>query len=401
MSETIALKRAQAALDEIAKAARGEWPQPLDLEYLAEAEPQPPRFIIPDWLPAGYATLLAGHGGIGKSAIALFLAVCIALGLYFCGLPVVRQRILYLSCEDRAAVLHWRLTRICRHLGVDMAALHGWLSILDLVGHDALLWAPDARTGAAITPGLAMLSERMEQAQAEVLVVDGVADVFGGNENSRSDVKQFVNALVGLVPAESGAVLLLGHVAKAASTAGAAGDGYSGSTGWHNSVRERWYLYPESAAGDDEGIERGSLKLELQKSNLGGVGQALRFRWDEAAHLFVGEQVAGATALDLKLRDKDEQHGILAALSGCESASIIVPAAMTGQRTAFHVLSQRPEMPDSLRQGTPAKRRFWRQIEALRQMGFVEEASYRRKCGHLGAQFSLTTEGKRRIGEWQ
>ncbi|MCK6385688.1 MAG: AAA family ATPase, partial [Rhodocyclaceae bacterium] len=65
-----------------------EWPASLDLEVLAEREPEPPKFIVPDWLPCGYATLLAGHGGVGKSGIALTLAVCIAAGVPFFGLHV-------------------------------------------------------------------------------------------------------------------------------------------------------------------------------------------------------------------------------------------------------------------------------------------------------------------------
>src|SRR5690242_16561199 len=56
----------------------GAGPSPLDLEALAERNPEPPKFIVADWLPCGYATLLAGHGGVGKSGIALHLAVCIA-----------------------------------------------------------------------------------------------------------------------------------------------------------------------------------------------------------------------------------------------------------------------------------------------------------------------------------
>ena len=31
------------------------WPLGLDLEALAEREPEKPRFIMPDWLPVGYA----------------------------------------------------------------------------------------------------------------------------------------------------------------------------------------------------------------------------------------------------------------------------------------------------------------------------------------------------------
>ena len=378
-----------------------EWPASLDLEVLAEREPEPPKFIVPDWLPCGYATLLAGHGGVGKSGIALTLAVCIAAGVPFFGLHVERRRVLYLSCEDREQVLHWRLARICAHLGLSLGSLHGWLEVIDLVGADAVLWGLDTRTGAAITPAMALLEERMRDYQTEVLIGDGISDLFAGNENARSEVKRFVNALVGLVSANTGAVLLVGHVSKPSSTAGANGDGYSGSTGWHNSVRARWYLYPETADNDDgeRNEKTGALLLDLQKSNLGRTDQTIRFRWDADAHLFVGEEVAGMTEFDRRHRDREEQRGVLRALNACVKSEIVVPAATTGQRTAFHVLTQRPEFPASLRAGKPGKRRFWKQIEALRQMRLVEEGSYRRANRHLTAHLVITTEGMRQCAE--
>lgn len=98
----------------------GTWPVPLDLREMARHDPEPPPMIIPDWLPCGYATMLAGHGGAGKSGIALQLAVNIALGLDWCRLPVEQRRVLYLSCEDRERALHWRLRRICDHADVDI-----------------------------------------------------------------------------------------------------------------------------------------------------------------------------------------------------------------------------------------------------------------------------------------
>jgi RecA-family ATPase len=71
------------------------------------------------------------------------------------------------------------------------------------------------------------------------LFVDGISDTYGGNENVKTDVKRYVNALVGLIPPVTGAVVLEGHVAKPAATNGQTTEGYSGTTGWHNSVRAR------------------------------------------------------------------------------------------------------------------------------------------------------------------
>ena len=377
------------------------WPESLDLEALAEREPEPPRFIIQDWLPAGYATLFAGHGGIGKSGVALHLAVCIAAGRAFFGLETERRRVLYLSCEDRERVLHWRLTRICKHLTIDLGSLRGWLEVIDLVGSDAILFDKDPRTGATFTPALGHLQERMREHQSEVLFVDGVADTFAGNENSRGEVKRFVNRLVALIPPDDGAVVLIGHVAKPASTAGANGDGYSGSTGWHNSARARWYLYPETVQGEDgERAKRsGDLILELQKSNLGCADQSMRVTWDESEKLFIGRGITNATASELNRRARLEQDGIVAAIKSCADNGIVIPVAMQGPRTAFHVLCQRPEFPDSLRNGTQAKRRFLRHLEWLRQSHEIEECEYRRSNRHIGAQIVLASAAKSQANE--
>jgi RecA-family ATPase len=329
--------------------------------------------------------------------------VCVAAGVPFFGLEVARRRVLYLSCEDRESVLHWRLSRIVSHLSIDLASLRGWLEIIDLVGADSILWERDPRTGNAITSAYVRLQERMSEHQTEVLMIDGISDSFAGNENARTEVKRYVNGLVALIPPDTGAVLLVGHVSKPGSTAGANGEGYSGSTGWHNTCRARWYLYPEATEGEDGArAERtGDLILELQKSNLGRTDQSIRFAWDDDAHLFIGREVVGATHFDRMHRDKAERQGILAALQACAASNppIVVPAAMQGQRTGYNTLSLRTEFPDSMRAGKPAKRRFWRQIEALRQMHAIEECEYRRSNRHVTAQFVLTPEGVRQCAE--
>lgn len=375
---------------QIKQSATQTWPQPLDLEALAEREPEPPRFIVADWLPCGYATLLAGHGGVGKSGIALHLTVCIAAGVPFFGIEVQRRRSSYLACEDREGLLHWRLARICRHVGVNLASLRAWLDVRDLVGRDSVLWERDPRTGYTMTPAYAALAHSIEEQATEFLVVDGISDTFGGNENAKTEVKRYVNALIAPLPPDRGATLLVGHIAKPAASGIATTEGYSGTTGWHNSVRARWYLFPETRQGEDgERPERtGDLILELQKSNMGRMDQQMRFAWDEAAHLFLGREIVGATAADRADRDRIEQDSILAALRACSEP---VPAATSGQRTAYHVLAARPEFAASLRSGKPSRQRFWRHVEALRQMRLVEEASYRRSNRHLGSKLVLTS----------
>jgi RecA-family ATPase len=361
------------AYADAAETTRSSWPAPLDLRALLGTPAEQPQMIIPDWLPAGYATLLAGHGGAGKSSIALRLAVCVALGRPWFGMPCEPRRVLYLSCEDRASVVHWRLRRIADAellTTPEQTTLAGALSIVDLVGHDSMLYQRYAH-GSGVAPSFAELSRLMRETGANVVFVDGVADTYGASENDRAEVKRYVNTLVQLVGAD-GAVVLVGHVNKPTAAASATSEGYSGSTGWHNSSRARWYLYPETEHTDDGMSATGALVLALQKTNLGRDDQAIRLRWDDDAHLF--EVEAGASRFDAKVRDTAEQRGIVDAIREVIARGDYVPAAAQGPRTALHVLSACSAFPAELKNRS-GKRRFWRHIEALRANSTLRESS--------------------------
>jgi len=392
-------KSEQANAFKLARAGSGipaDWPEPLDLEALAEREPEPPQSIM-EGLPVGYATATFGHGGVGKSLIELTRTVCISAGVSFFGLPVQRRRVLFLSCEDRQNVLHYRLRRICKFLDIDLGSLRGWLEVLDLVGHECVLFTSDPTGRGNLTLAYGALVERMRQQEPEVLFVDGIADTYGDSENARGPVKRFVNSLLSLIPAETGAVVLIGHVDKTAARNGETTEGYSGSTSWHNSCRARWYAYPETEEDEDSHRRQrtGKLIFELQKSNLSEIGTKFEFVWDQEAHMYVG-RLASESQLDRRHRDREEQGAIRRALEKCDG----VPAATTGQRTAYHVLAVRPEFPDTLRGGGRSKtRRFWRHVEQLRGIGHIREGSIRRTDRHWLRTIELTPEGVRACGQ--
>jgi hypothetical protein len=347
---------------------RKAWPT-LDLASLAAQEPEPPRHIIPGWLPCGEVALLAGHGGAGKSQIALHLAVCVALGVEWHGLPVERRPVIYLSAEDRAEVLHWRLARISHHLRIPLAELAGRLEVIDASGLDAelLISSEDAPV---TTPAYDALRERVRDPSV-VLVLDGASDLYGASEIIRRHVRRFIRALRRLIGPD-GAVLLLAHIDKAAARDGSTGDRYSGSTAWHNSVRARWSL---STA------EGGSLVLALPKTQYGAPGAEIRLRWDEQAHLYVADQAPADGGMVASIRERAEVDAILRVLAQAEAAGDPIPAAAAGKRTAWHAIAAREGCPARL--ATPAgKDECWRLLERLRAEGRIRTAEARTRSRH-------------------
>jgi hypothetical protein len=77
------------------------------------------------------------------------------------------------------------------------------------------------------------------------------------------------------------------------------------------------------------------------------------------------------------------------------AGGVAVPAAMQGPRTAYLVLTQRPEFPDSLRGGARTKtKRFASHLEGLRQIRHVVDCSIRRSNRHALAILEVSPEGR-------
>tara|TARA_R110002072_G_scaffold301401_1_gene481067 strand:- start:2707 stop:4728 length:2022 start_codon:yes stop_codon:yes gene_type:complete len=244
-------------------------------------KPVMPRpWHAPGFIPTGQVTALYGDGGTGKSTVAMQLAASTALGTRWLGLEVREGRVIYLSAEDDADELHRRLAGMG-----DVKAMHR-LTLRSLAGEYALLAAPQARTGAlARTPLFDALDNRMTLERPALLVLDTLADFFGGNENDRAQARQFIGMLRGLAIRHDCAVLLLSHPSVAGISSGV---GSSGSTAWNNSVRSRLYL---SRVTGEDGYEPNpdARRLAVKKSNYGRIGAEILLHWDKG--VFVAEEM--------------------------------------------------------------------------------------------------------------
>jgi RecA-family ATPase len=384
-----ATRLARKAADEAPWDADGAGsPDLLDMRAMSEIDPTPPQFIIDGWLPAGQATLFAGHGGSGKSLIALTAALCLAAGRKFFGQAVSgRRRVMVLSYEDDAHVMHWRLRRIADMLGLELATLDGWLFVYDAsaAGHPLYVELRDALSPA---PALDWLRDRIRQHKVDALVIDGTSDAFAGNENIRSHVRAFVQGVRRMLPQDDGALLLLHHV-DAATAHNASSKGYSGSTAWHNSCRARWRLRP---ADDGEDADPSQVALDLLKSNHGKPGASIALRFNDAAGCFVSdvdedEQPDRPSRLDRAYREADDRAATLDVIRRAEAAGMPLPTASRGDRTA-HGAAEAIGLPTSLT-GKRGRSRFYAAIESLRARGAIKTSAFRRPNRHLAEVYCV------------
>lgn len=268
----------------------------LDLRALA-GQPVPPRdWLVDGWIPGRNVTLLYGDGGTGKSLAAMQLAIAVAIGAPWLGLPAASGRALYLTAEDDADELHRRIADIASGHGVSFAELAGNLKAVSLAEDDPALATATDRDRLKKTPLWRELVRLIGDWRPRLVVLDTLADIFAGNENVRNQARAFIAMLRAVAIERDMAVLVLAHPSRAGLEAHGhnAAAGSSGSTAWHNSVRSRLLL-----ARDDK---TGLRTLSIVKANYGAVGTEIRLHWHEGA--FIAEGGAKADAAAAKEADR-------------------------------------------------------------------------------------------------
>gem|GEM_PF-1149020 len=92
----------------------GGGPLPLSTYLGSQGVP----WLVQGLIPQGYVTNLYGDSGQGKSYLALYLAVCVAAGLPFLGIPTAAGTVLYLDWELSGEAQGERLGRLLRGMGL-------------------------------------------------------------------------------------------------------------------------------------------------------------------------------------------------------------------------------------------------------------------------------------------
>ena len=170
----------------------------------------------------------------------------------------------------------------------------GCLGLIACPNRDVVLARFDRDGTIHPTPLFDDLQHLVHVRGVKLLVLDAAADVFGGNENDRGQVRSFVRMLRGLALEAECAILLLSHPSVEGMKTGR---GYSGSTHWNNAVRSRLYF---TSVTTSEGAEPDAdLRcLSLEKANRARKGQKISLRWrDGSFTVEQGGSMGGILAL--------------------------------------------------------------------------------------------------------
>jgi RecA-family ATPase len=245
--------------------------------------PAPEReWTIMGRIPISAVTLCSGEGGIGKTLLMLHCGAAIALGRDWLGALPEPGPVLGLFCEDDEHELHRRLDRIVEHYGESHTELAKNFNATSRVGKDAVMAAPNSK--GIIEP--TALFNRFHEAACDIkprlIIVDNSADVFAGNENDRTQVRQFVTMLRGVAVDANAGLVLTTHPSLGGINSGT---GTSGSTGWHNSARARMY-FKRAVTDRDEEPDPLLRVLQVMKSNYSGAeGETINLRWQNGLFL--------------------------------------------------------------------------------------------------------------------
>jgi RecA-family ATPase len=200
--------------------------------------------------------------------------------------------------------MHARMYDICAYYKVKFADLvKGGLHMLSRAGEDAVMAAPNRDGKVVPTQFFQQILEAAGDIKPKMIAIASSANVFAGNEISRTQVMQFAGLLTKLAITANGSVALASHPSL---TGIKDGTGLSGSTQWHNAFRARAYLNfikPEK----DEQPDPDLRELQFLKNQYGRRDDTILLRYQNGLFLPapsanpVTQAAKGATADDVFL----------------------------------------------------------------------------------------------------
>jgi RecA-family ATPase len=292
------------------------------------------RWAVRNRIPACNVTLFSGEGGVGKTLLAMQLAVATALGKDWIGEMPEPGPVMFITAEDDEDEIHFRMAKIVQHYGTSFRAL-GDLHFLSLAGKDAVMAVVDGKGIVRPTPLFTQLQATARAIRPRWIGLDTAADIFVCDERNRTEARQCIGLLRGLCLEIDTAILLLSHPSLSGI---ASGSGMSGSTAWSNSVRSRLYLKAPNKQQGDEADDEVRV-LETMKANYGPIGEPVRLTWKDG--LLLPEPAP--TSLEKLSQGEKAKTIFLAILERYNRQDIPASATSTARNFAPNIFADEPE----------------------------------------------------------
>ena len=357
----------------------------VDLHGLMTQDWPSARYVLEPIVPRRETTLLGGHGGIGKSMLALTLAAHVACGRKWGPFPAVQCRAAYVSLEDEAATVRYRLRRIVEAYNLPPEYVIDALTVFDGSGCDAAMATETMQEGVRrLEPTLGMDRVAAAVKGAGLIVVDNASDAYAGNENERRQVRSFIRLLTGIARENDAGLLLLAHIDKNAAKYGDGGNAYSGSTAWHNSVRSRLALLKDDS---------GAVVLEHQKSQFSKEGEPVVMAFTD--HGVLMPQDARATQAAADTQATADADNVLSAIRAAIGSGRTVSTAQSGAATTWHAIEPFPELSAELKTKA-GKVRVRAALVRLERTGAIVRVEYKNADRKSKERFELAQNNSER-----
>ena len=163
-------------------------------ELEQECQRQPPRYIVEGLIPIQSVNIAVGDSGLGKSPCAYQMAMCVATGRPFLGVPVRQGRALYIDQENGLADMLDLCQCLSRHIGIEELP-------------DGMFFLPH------IAPGSSLEGVVMEY-RPSLVVIDSLRTFRPDAEQKNQFAALLINELRYIAKKYDAAFLLIHHVKK-------------------------------------------------------------------------------------------------------------------------------------------------------------------------------------------
>ncbi len=189
------------------------YPPPLTLEHIITQEPPEIKWIVPGLIPQGCIGLIQGLPSVGKSYLALYLAIAIANGTRLVSkTPTPGVSVRYIALEDGPEVVHWRASRVCETIKPKPTAdfqAFCWQGIPIVVR---------ANGGTTLSPQAQALVDDIRKTQKPtLLIIDHWTLACKGlkDENASTEVGDVLRVLLDVCKSSNCTIALIHHLSKA------------------------------------------------------------------------------------------------------------------------------------------------------------------------------------------